>query len=50
MIEAKYQQKGAFAAMDEELELIDGLTFDEWLDMIPVGLEKIFSGQGSPNF
>jgi len=45
MIEAKYQQKGAFAAMDEDLELIDGLTFDEWLDMIPVDLEKMTETQ-----
>jgi len=25
----------------EDNELIDGLTFDEWMDMIPVGLEKM---------
>ena len=31
--------------MDEDLELIDGLTFDEWLDMIPVGLEKMTEAQ-----
>ncbi|MCL2220677.1 MAG: hypothetical protein FWC23_11020 [Chitinispirillia bacterium] len=29
------------AAVAEEDELIDGLTFDEWLDMIPVGVERM---------
>jgi len=28
-------------AIAEEEELIDGLTFDEWCDLIPVGLEKM---------
>lgn len=30
---------------DYEEELIDGLTFDEWMDMIPVGLEKMTAAQ-----
>ena len=31
--------------MDEDLELIDGLTFDEWLDLIPVGVENMTDAQ-----
>lgn len=33
------------AAVAEEDELIDGLTFDEWLDMIPVGVERMTGAQ-----